>query len=222
MGFDISDLDPTNPNNFTYDVLPFALPGIGSAIQAKGARNAAENDKERAEAEARERQAYYDEIAQQYAGVRDLDETAERQQTLYRDANVGITQGEMDSGNQLARAYDQRGLGASGYAATAQATNTNRAAAERASQQLAAWNQAVAEGQQSLMGQANISKAGDPFLMQMLQSAEQAYRDALAMSWEQQDNLTQAGMQVAGYAMGGPAGAQAAGQAYGDSGNQYR
>src|SRR5574341_571673 len=107
MGFDISDLDPTNPNNWTYDAAG-VIPVVGPILQSTGKKNAAENAKERREAEAEERRRFYDELGSQYEGVGDLQETKDRADTLYGMASKEIYQGELGAGRQLARACLKR------------------------------------------------------------------------------------------------------------------
>lgn len=214
MGFDISDLDPTNPNNWTYDAAG-VIPVVGPILQSTGKKNAAENAKERREAEAEERRRFYDELGSQYEGVGDLQETKDRADTLYGMASKEIYQGELGAGRQLARAYDQRGIGNSGYASAAQNQNATRAYAERAKARQNTWDQAVGEGRSGLLGQANISHMGDPFLSQMLSSAEQQYQQALAEAAQQRDEYNQFVLSMTGYATGNPQLAKAAQESYG-------
>lgn len=171
-----------------------------------------------AEKEGRTRRDFYDYLGSEFEGVPRSEETQRRAQDLGDLRVREIDRGMFDASKGIASGYSRRGIGGSGYAAAAQSQAVQTAHAERARARAAAFDQAVAEGQRGLMGQATISGKGDPILMQLLASAEQRYRDATAAlnaknesaNTAFRDLVLESAGRGAGYLMGGPAGAMAA------------
>lgn len=209
MGFGLDDLDPTNPSNYSFDAMGM-VPGIGPLVQGYGAKKAADNERRRREEEAARRQAFYDEIGRQYAGIPGLEATKTRAAELGDLRTREIDQGVAGATRSIAGSYSRRGMGGSGYAASTTSQALQMAADERGRARASALDQAVAEGQKGLLGQAQISHMGDPFLSQMLSTSEGRYDAALAQAIRDRDEYQKMLLNLMGQAAGaGGGGGQA-------------
>jgi hypothetical protein len=168
------------------DVAGF-VPIVGPVIQGIGQRNSAQNAKEAREREAAERRAFYDEIGRQFRDVPNSAEAKARSEDLFGIRGREIDRGMYQATSGINQGYSKRGMGGSGYGQAAQSSAIQQAAEERSRARAAAIDQATAEGQRGLLGQANISRMGDPFLAQMLAAAEDQYAAALLEANRQRD-----------------------------------
>jgi hypothetical protein len=190
------------------DDLAKVAPGIAEKRRAEFRVN-------KARAETEGRRAFYDDVGSQFRDVPNDPATGERADKLFDLRAREIDKGEYRASGDIARDYSKRGMGGSGYATAARSQAAQSAAAERERARASALDQAVAEGQKGILGQANISAMGDPFLRQMLSSAEQQYSAALQQAAQQRAAFEDQMFKLAGYAVGGPIGGTAAG--YGDA-----
>lgn len=191
--------------------------GLGGTSDAERARREAEEKAKTAEDLAAERRAYYDEVGREYQGIPGDPATQARADALYGQREPAITAGEMDASRTIAGGYSRRGLSGSGYATGSQSQAIQAAAAERSRARASALDTAVAEGRSGVLGKANISHMGDPFLSQQYATAAAELAAARAREQQQEgqffDFLAGLGGRAVGAAVGGPAGAAVGGAA---------
>lgn len=211
----LTDIDPTNPSSGTYGGLSTVFPGFGGTVENMGAQRAADNERERLEEEARARQALYDQLGRDYSNAREDPETIQRGQELADIRGREIDRGLADASRGIQQGYSRRGIGGSGYAAGAQSGAVQAAAAERSRARAAAIDQAVAETQRGLLGEANISNMGDPLLASMLSAAEARYAQIISQAAEarraNEEYWRNEGMDVIGFFTGGAVGGEGGG-----------
>ncbi|MGE5617414.1 MAG: hypothetical protein ACM3UX_00605 [Candidatus Woesearchaeota archaeon] len=135
-----------------------------------------------AQKEADIRRDFYDATGERFEGVPTDPHTQERARDLGDLRTREIDQGLASAERGITQGYSRRGMGGSGYAADTQSKAMQTAAEERARARASAFDQAVAEGQRGILGNANIAAKGDPLLMMQMQSAEQQYQNVLAQA----------------------------------------
>lgn len=202
MGFSLSDLDPFNPDNEMFDYAG-TIPVVGPMVQGIGGSHAARNARDRAEQEAADRRAYYDSLGRDFRAVPDDPRTKARAEEIGSLRTREVDKGMYDATRSITGSYSKRGIGGSGYGVAAQSQAIQAAADERQRVRASALDQAVTEGQKGVMGQASVGRYGDPFLQQMVGSAEGQYEDALREAARQRDEYNKMLLQLIGQAAGG-------------------